>query len=85
MILKQEKLIHENWESLDTILEDAVLTCRDKFQSVGKLPTSLGIQELEKRNSHKESVVVSSQWLASDNCESKKKKPEETANKNRTP
>lgn len=77
--------IHENWESLDTILEDAVLTCRDKFQSGGKLPTSLGIQELEKRNSHKEPVVVSSQWLASNNCESKKKKPEETANKNRTP
>lgn len=53
--------IRENWESLDTILEDAVLTCRNKFRTVGKLPTSLGIQEPEKRNSHKESVVVSSQ------------------------
>ena len=77
--------IHENWESLDTILKDAVLTCRDKFRLVGKLPTSLGIQEPEKRNSHKESVVVSSQCLASNECESMKKKPEETANKNRTP
>ena len=77
--------IHENWESLDTILKDAVLTCRDKFRLVGKLPTSLGIQEPEKRNSHKESVVVSSQWLASNKCESMENKPEETANKNRTP
>jgi putative transposase len=75
--------IHENWESFDTILKDAVLTCRDKFRLVGKLPTSLGIQELEKRNSHKKSVVVSSQCLASNKCESMKKKPEETANKNR--
>lgn len=77
--------IHENWESLDTILEDAVLTCRNKFQSVGKLPTSLGIQELEKRNSHKESVVVSSQCLASNNCESNEMKSEEASNKSRIP
>lgn len=76
--------IRDNWKSFDTILNDAVLTCGNKFRKVGALPTSLGIQELEKRNSHIESLVVSSQFLYSHNCENKEN-TEEAANKKRTP
>lgn len=79
------KPIRDNWKSFDMILNDAVLTCSNKFRKVGILPTSLGIQELEKRNSHIESLVVSGQCQASNECESMKKKPEEVANKKRTP
>lgn len=78
------KPISDNWQSFDMILNDAVLTCGKKFRIVGNISTSLGIQELEKRNSHIEAFEVSGQYLTSRNCESKGKKSKETANKKRT-
>ena len=77
------KPISDNWQSYDTILKDAVLTCGNKFRTVGNLPTCLGIQELEQRDSHNKAVVVSGQYLSSI-CESKEK-TKEAANRNRTP
>lgn len=87
------KPISDNWQSFDMILNDAVLTCSNKFRkgylwdkaelySIKK--TCLGGQELEKRNSHIESLVVSSECLYSKLCESKEN-TKEAANKKRTP
>lgn len=78
------KPISDNWQSFDMILNDAVLTCSNKFRKVSNIQTCLGIQELEKRNSHIESLVVSSECLYSKLCESKEN-TEEAANKKRTP
>lgn len=50
--------IRKNWESLDVVLNRATLTCNNKFRILGNLPSSLGFQELEKRNLHEKAVVV---------------------------
>ena len=85
--------IFKNWKSFDTILNDAVLTCGNKFRKEGLwdnkklysiIPTCLGIQEPEKRISHNKAVVVSRIRLSTKG-EKSLMVDKSSANKNRTP